>query len=286
MVKSNLGKDGPAFLQRITPEQWTVVLEMLLPEQQLRLMTEDTLTQVFAFVNGETQEPQISMAPLKQSLLGPAGVDAAVYILHSQPDCTVEQAAKMFTSSGDEICNPPPEILALMRKPLQTVLRQVAATLPDQVPMMGKAADSSLQASLRGLQAGRMLMRISPILPVMLLLMLTAAAVRTLQDWLVWWGWPLLLTGFLGMPGTLLASPLMAWVFELLLPKSIAAIMPVGFSSSIRSVIQATLSEMLKPVFWESLVLFLTGFMLLLSYYLARRQTKKVKASRATTRVS
>ena len=268
LIQRNIGKDMPAFVRRITPEQWTGVLETLLPEPQLKAMTEDALGQGFAFVNGETQDPQISVAPLKQSLLGPAGMDAVLYLLHSQPDCTLSQAAKMFATLGNQICNPPQEVVDLMRPTLETELQHVAAVLPDKVSMVGNAAGPSVQSRLGTLHNGRLLMQISPVLPLVLLLALTVLAVRTLRDLLIWWGWPFLLTGLLGVALGLFASPLLAWGVERVVLTKLASIFPADVSSSLRAIVETALREMLKPVIWESLVLFVIGLGFLLVRYL------------------
>src|SRR5512142_1484571 len=79
LVQDNLGPQAPAFLQRITPEQWNTVMITLLPPQGLKAMAEDAIAQAFGFLNGELPQPSISLAPLKQSLAGPSGIDAALY---------------------------------------------------------------------------------------------------------------------------------------------------------------------------------------------------------------
>ena len=109
----------------------------------------------------------------------------------------------------------------------------------------------------------------------MLLLALTVLAVRTLRDLLIWWGWPFLLTGLLGVALGLFASPLLAWGVERVVLTKLASIFPADVSSSLRAVVETALREMLKPVIWESLVLFVIGLAFLLVRYLLspRRQS-------------
>ncbi len=271
LVQQNLGTGAPAFLQRITSDQWQAIMATLLPEQQLQSMAKDAITQGFAFLNGEAPQPVISLSPLKESLGGPAGMQAALFILQAQPPCTAEQAAKMLYSLGNEICNPPQELVDLVRPVLQAELQSVAASLPDHVALGSGPTDLQLQSALKDLRLGRLLMRISPLLPLLLLLALTLVAVRTLPSWLAWWGWPMLLTGLLGLPASLLAGPLLAPFLERLFQRSLAQAMPPVISNAISSVLAEILNEILRPAIAQSMVLLAVGALMVLASTLARR---------------
>ncbi len=273
LVQQNLGTGAPAFLQRITSDQWQAVMATLLPEEQLRAMSEDAITQGFAFLNGETQQPMISLGPLKQSLAGPGGMQAALYILQAQPPCTAEQAAKMLYSLGNEICNPPRELVDVVRPLLQAELQNVAASLPDQVALGSGGTDPQLQSVLKDVQLARLFMRMSPLLPLLLLFALTVIAVRTLRSWLAWWGWPMLLTGLLGLPASLLAGPLLPPLLEHLFQRTLVQVVPSIISDAIISVLGEIINEMLRPAIAQSMVLLAVGALMVLASAFARRRS-------------
>lgn len=288
LLAKNIGNSAPGFTQHMTAKQWTVLIEALLPEPQLRAMTEETIAQVFAYLNGETQTPQISFVSFKQNLSGPAGVNAVLTIIQSQPDCTIEQIAKVLTSFGQELCNPPQEILDLLRPVIQAQLQATAAAIPDQVSILTKiGSNASLQSGLKILRAVRLAMRLSPLLPLALLLLITLLVVRSLKGWLAWWGWPFLLTGLPGMLIGLAGAPLFRLTVEGMLSKRTTTLtIPPEVAASLRAVVDAALHEMLKPVAWESLALFIVGLaMIVVSFYLTRREKRKVAASEATTQI-
>jgi hypothetical protein len=63
LLAKNIPGNTPAFLQRISADQWKVLLEALLPGQQMQSMAEDTLNQVFAYINGGNQPPAFPLFP-------------------------------------------------------------------------------------------------------------------------------------------------------------------------------------------------------------------------------
>ncbi len=285
VVQENIGGNTPAFLQRITADQWQAVVSMLLPEQQLKSMTDDVLSQVFSFANGNNKDPRISLSPLKQSLTGAGGVDAALYILHSQPDCTAEQIAAMLRTLGGELCNPPQQIIEVLRPLLQAEVQTVAAALPDDVSLTG--ITPGLQPMVRDVQLARLGMRISPLVPLVILLILTVVAVRSVKDWLRWWGWSLLLTGLVSIPASLISGPVLAWSFSAILQRNLSADLTPALASSIRSIVEATLREILQPAARQGLLLGIGGALLVVAALLIRRRPSDDLAdTRPTRRVS
>ncbi len=284
LLAKNLGPGAPAFVQHMTPNEWTTLVQALLPEPQMQTMTEDTINQLFAYLNGETQTPTVSLVPLKQSLTSPTGVNAVVSIIQAQPPCTLEQMARIVSSFGQELCNPPAEALNLIRPLIEKVLANTASALPDSVQLV--TPNSQQSHMLEELRTARLVMRLSPIIPLALLLLITMLAVRTLKGWLGWWGWPLMLTG---LPTSLVGfggAPLFRTIVESILTQRLSVNMPVEIADTIRAVMDATLREMLRPVGWEGLTLFVIGLvMVLVAVYLAGREKRKIAASEAETQI-
>jgi hypothetical protein len=275
LLARNIGGNEPALLGHLSANQWKALIDAVLPEQQLQAMTEDALDQFFAYINGETDTPRISLVPLKNSLVSPAGLNAVLTIIRSQPDCTVQEIIRILVSFGGEICNPPPEILALLQPVIQDQLQAAASAIPDNVALLTTSQIVSIQPSLEGLKVIRLFMLLSLIVPITLLFAVTLLAVRTFKSWLVWWGWPFLTTGLFGMPLVFACAPLFRWVIERWLSKRISITFPPEITASIRAVVDATLQEILKPAAWESLALFIIGLaMILFAAYLTYSEKK------------
>lgn len=186
LVTKNLGDSAPAFMQRLTVSQWKDLVETLLPEQKLQGMTEETVNQVLAYLNGETQTPTISLLPLKQSLAGPEGLNAALTLIRAQPDCTLQEIAAIIASlSQGKLCNPPSAVLDLFKPAIQTELQATTVAIPDQVVIVPGAGNPSQQAALEFLRLMRLIIRLSPLIPLALLLGITIFAVRSFKSWLV-----------------------------------------------------------------------------------------------------
>ena len=277
----------PAFLGHLSAGQWKTLIDAVLPPEQLESMTEDALNQFFAYLNGETDAPRISLVPLKNALAGPPGLNAALTIIQAQPDCTIQEMLKILSSFGQELCNPPRQVLDLLHPIIQSQLQAAASVIPDNVSLLPSTRSAAAGPSLKALQALRLLMRLSPVVPIGLLLVVTLIAVRTFKGWMLWWGWPFFLAGLLGMPLGFAGAPLFRWIIEGWLSKRIALTFPLEITVSLRAVLDATLREILRPAAWESAALFLVGLvMIFISAYLSYRGQKKRSASAPHIRVS
>ncbi len=141
MLGQVLAKDSSEsntpFVKQLTSENWATIIQTLLPPEQLQTMTEEAITQIFAYLNNETNDPHISLLPLKQRLSGPAGMNAAISLIHAQPNCTAEQVAQLISSFGQVLCNPPQDVLNQAKPILQTQLNLIAANIPDQISIIG-----------------------------------------------------------------------------------------------------------------------------------------------------
>ncbi len=272
VLKKNISNSAPPIVQRMSVEQWRVLLTDLLPPQQLEAMTQDALNQIFAFLNGRTEVPRISLVEVKRSLGGPAGLAAVLTIIQAQPACTLEQLARVITSLGQDLCNPPPGILDLARPVIEDQLRLAALAIPDEVPLIPETASGYAQFNVRGLLVIRLIMRLSPLVPLFLLLCITLLVVRTFKSWLTWWGWPLLLAGLVGALAGFSGAPLFRMLVEHRLTTRFPIAIPADAAVAIGGVLDQVLREMLGPAAWEGLGLAVVGLaMILVSACLSAR---------------
>jgi hypothetical protein len=213
-------------------------------------------------------------------------LDAALAIIKSQPPCTLGQIAKVLTNFGQELCNPPQEMLDVLRPVIHAQLQATADAIPDEVPLVNSTDSASQPSGLQGLKLLRLLMRLSPLIPFTLLLVITLLVVRTLDDWLSWWGWPLSVTGISGMLVGFSGAPLFRSLIERSISRRAAINMPPEIANAVRGILDAALREMLKPAGWEASVLFLLGLgMVLIAAYLTHREQEKLPPSEAPTQV-
>jgi hypothetical protein len=188
LLTRDMTGNAPAFLGHLSQSQWKVLIDAVVPEQMQQSMTEDTLDQFFAYINGETDTPRLSLIPLKKSLASPAGVNAALAILQSQPNCTIQQIVKILITFGGELCNPPQKIIDLLHPVIQDQVQLAASALPDDVALLTTTQEAYINPVLQGLKVFRLFMRLSLLVPVIVLLLITRMVVRTIKNWLIWWG--------------------------------------------------------------------------------------------------
>ncbi|MGD8555677.1 MAG: hypothetical protein PVJ32_09585 [Anaerolineales bacterium] len=146
-------------------------------------------------------------------------------------------------------CNPPEEMYDMILPELENALTEAAAQIPDEVDLSqsllgfmgggeeGEAADEAALTMggrvgiigclnvaigavsgqgaevnpLQWFQCGRLMLRLTPLLSVVLLLLIALFGVRSLRGWLRWWGVPLLITGILGIAMWLTSGLLANW---------------------------------------------------------------------------
>ena len=267
--------DFLSLLKNTSEDEWRVFVSELLPPDVLRSLAQDAARQVMAYLNGESDDAILSLAGLKAHLLSPEGVDAVYGILRAQPDCTVEQLAAMaLNQQALTLCNPPDSFLFVDLRPIiKAQIQGSILILPEQVTLIH--SDESRIQTLRDLRALRLFMRLSPILPILCLLALTALAVRSLNDWLTWWGYPLFLAGLLSMTLGVLSGPMAALTFRFF----IASVLPNTFSPEItglfRDLTATIVRNAVQPILPVAGLLALIGLIMVALTFLLRMRSNK-----------
>ncbi len=141
-------------------------------------------------------------------------------------------------------------------------MQTVASAIPDSLDLTPDVEGTV--HPLDGLRSACMWMRISPFIPIGLLLLITLFAVRDLRGWLSWWGIPILLGGILGILLSAIIGPLFQWAFSLLILPRLPDFLPDSVIDTIRDLITAVLSGVTVPVLFQSLVLVFTGIIMIL----------------------
>lgn len=263
------------FLRELTLEDWQTTISTLLPPEELKAMADNALDATFDYLNGTTDSAVISLLPVKAQLAGPGGMNLVLQVLSVQPACTAEQLTQMalgLLGGQVALCNPPPEAIGLMTPFLQSQLQTMTGLIPNEVTFIpGTVSGTQADPRIR-LNSIRSAIKLTPLLPALLLLAITVFAVRSVLDFLTWWGWPLTVVGVMSVLIGLIGAPLVGWILQLLIQNQGTALIPPVFISSIGETSSAVARQMLVPVLVQGALLGFVGFgMVVLSFVLPRK---------------
>lgn len=266
----------PIVLRGMSQDGWEAFFRTVLPQETLKAMGDDILSSTFAYLNRKTNSVQLSLTPLKVSMVSDTGVRAVFTLLKTQPDCTLQQIGQMtlnlFTKSELQLCNPPEEIIPLLTPLVQGQMQVVSLAIPDQITLISAPLENDPRVKL---QTARILMRLSPIIPLALLLLMTVFTVNSLKSWLGWWGLPFFITGGVASVISLSGAPIFGAVLERILVNRMPEYLPTILLDYTSDLAAAMLKALLTPVLWQGLVIALVGFvMALASFFIKSNQQK------------
>lgn len=264
------------YLKVLTEADWERTISSLLPPDELKALTDSAIDSTLDYLNGRTNSVAISLLPLKRQFAGASGAEAIKQLLSAQPACTAEQLMQMglglLTGGQIALCNPPEEMLGMMMPAIESQLQAMTAGFPDQITILDETKNTQLNELRTQLDRVRFVLRWSLLLPLIFLFGLTALAVRTLLDWLKWWGVPFLVTGGIVALTALLGSPLLSLLLGRVLRTQGIALLPVSLLANMQETVGAVARQMLAPAAVEGLLLLTAGMvMLLAAVYLSAR---------------
>jgi hypothetical protein len=201
------GVEGPPeFFKVLTIDQWASILRTLLPADWLQAQVESALRQGFDILNTPAAplSIRIDMRDFKKRLTGPAGTDALMQIIRALPPCDPGYLPDPSKPETFLECRPPDEMMPVIEPQIAPALAEASTEIPDQVdilePLRSSGAFAFEQYNLpvgprQLLQIGRWIVRLSPILCLGILVVLTLLVVRSWRGFLRWWGVPILAAG-------------------------------------------------------------------------------------------
>jgi len=250
----------PLVMQGMNLEAWEGFIRTLLPPEVLKPIGDDVLNSTFAYLSMETDIVRVNLAPVKASMVSEAGTQAVLSLLNTLPACTFEQIAQitfnLFAGGQIELCNPPADMLPLLAPIVQGQMQFTASIIPDQLTLMTAPPQNDPRERL---QTARLFMRLSLILPIGFLLAVTLFAVRSVKDWLLWWGIPFFITGFTAFVMGILGAPIFGVVLEGILAKSLPNYLPNFLLDFTGEFASAMVRALLNPVLWQGLILAIIG---------------------------
>ena len=264
-----------SVFRNLSEEEWRAYVLELLPPEQLRVLAEEAVTQVMAYLNGESDVAVLSFANLKGYLQSPEGINAIYGMLKAQPDCTLEQLTAMaLGQQALTLCNPPDTFMFVDLRPMvEAEIRAAVSLIPEQVTLI--SANSVKPRELRALKNLRLGMRLSPLLPMLCLLAIAVLAVRSFRDWLNWWGYPLLLAGFVSMFLSALSRPLAAGVFQVFIVPFLPEVLPADIVDVFRDLTATIVHNALQPTLLLAGLMALIGLIMIAVAFLLRRRVQR-----------
>jgi hypothetical protein len=268
----------PAYLKALTVDDWTASITSLLPADELKALTDNTLDSVFNYLNGKTDSVVISIVPFKNHLAGNSGIEVVKQILNSQPACTAEQLVQIglgvITGKDLMLCKPPDEFMNFVNPLIESQLQVMTGYFPDQVTLVSNAQSHTPNDPRIRLNQARALMKITPVLPLLFLFCLTIIAVRSLLDWLKWWGYPFLITGAGSLFFALIGSPVLGFAIRTIIQRQGPRYLPQNLISALGETVSAVSGQILKPVAVEGAVLALAGFVMVVAALINTNRNK------------
>jgi hypothetical protein len=155
---------------------------------------------------------------------------------------------------------------------MQSILDGVIEDLPDEAllerDLFGGQEEESLGNEGMGpdinFKTARLLMMLSPTLPIIFLLLLTLFGVRSIKDFLLWWGIPFLVAGLLALGLSLTAMPVLNWGLETFAMDRIPGMVHPDFTQMAFDILRTLVQSFICAVAIQAgvitiLGLFLTG---------------------------
>ncbi len=182
-----------------------VIFSELLPKETTQSLMEEIIDQTLTYYNSTDPQAkiQVSMVDLKTRLGGESGDRVMRQIVSSWPSCTETQNQtwrEALDSDTVEMpkCSPSQDILDDATPKLGKAFDDMVADIPDVADMTPKYV---LEPGATGadprptLMVVRWIIRLSPLLSVFLLALVTVLAVRSRRSFFGWWGALFLIVG-------------------------------------------------------------------------------------------
>jgi hypothetical protein len=194
-------------LRTIGSTHLEAILTQLVPPLELKTLSENALTEIFAYLKGQRATAGISLVSLKNRLSGSEGVQMILGIIQSQPECTPEQILKMtddlLNNQVVTLCKPPDLILNSINGILVDNLGTLTKQIPDQIiiltPTTGQDPAHPGVGLVSSLQKVLLIIHLFPLAPLIFLVLISLLAIRSWKYLFRWWGVLFLITGFLSL---------------------------------------------------------------------------------------
>jgi hypothetical protein len=264
-------------LRYLEPAEVDGILDILLPPEWARDQVGGILESLNAWLENAEPTPALSLdlQPLKDRLISGGAAQLVETIVDSWPACTTELVSQMIAAgvSGSEtpwfFCEPPEPQRALLTTAVTQMVVEQARAMPSQLALVpagtsqatpGMSLEQVLALKER-IRLARLLSRWGWILPLSLLGLIMALAVRSWRQLGKWWGIPLFVGGLLTLL-LLVTSGRLANRY--LLPALALSNTPAVVSSILTGVMEGLVAAVARRLLLHGMVITLAGALLLL----------------------
>jgi hypothetical protein len=240
--------DGPpGYFQALSQKDWELLISGLLPPEWMEEEVQEVTGNLFSSLDTGKGELaiKISLEDLKDRLSGQSGIDAIAQLLEAQPECSKDDLLEMTRilegrqEPGKDFlsCHPPDDFLKNYAPQLEVLLRRSLRDVPDSIDL-GKDLfqDDDHFIKMFGVEVPpylfvkwiRWSIRMSPLFCIGLLMIIGLLAVYSYRGISGWWGYPLAVSGFIGLALAISVGPLASWLTSTFLRgRAISGISPV-----------------------------------------------------------
>jgi hypothetical protein len=305
---SRAQNDRPVYLLILDQGEWESILVNIIDPVWLQTQTETIIDQFFDVLltsEDPTNAPiLISLSELKKRLAGPQGTQAFLLILEAQTPCSIEQLLGLLqlglgmpTSIESMLCRPPEYVLSELTPVIEIFLSRAVAQVPDQIPinlpdsLTGNPESTNSQESsitfksnpIQILRGTRTVISLSPLLPLVLISLVTIFAVRSVRDFLLWWGISFLAAGTITLLLAIILFPTTNWALAQVLPEE-TGIFP-GITNllgelGVLNVLNELASRLLNSILIPAGVITFIGLLLLLGLLFVKDHTSPQQNSK------
>jgi hypothetical protein len=258
----------PVVMRGMSTKAWEAFFRSLLPQDVLKSMSDEALNSVFTYLNMQTNSAELSLTSIKTSLVSDVGVQAVLSLLKTQPECTLQQIGQitidLLSNSQIQFCNPPDQLIPLLTPIIQGQMQMTVLALPNQFTIIRAPTANDPRPKL---QRARMLMRLSPIVPLIFLFIMTILAVNSLKSWLNWWGIPLIITGGIASLMSLSGAPAIGAILQKILVTGMPAFLPKVMLDYAGNLASAMVQALLNPVLLQGLIIAVIGLVMAAAAY-------------------
>lgn len=303
--------DSGISLMVLSDHEWETILVDLIDPGWLQSQSEQVIDQVFDLLL-VSQDPlntpiEISVAEIKHRFAGPEGIQAVNQIIEAQPPCSLEQllglvqiGLGMENTIGSILCRPPDFILSEINPFVESFLATTVGQIPDEIPFYIPISQLESQTGGKPLAAGpgeipeplQILRRVntmvswSPLLPLIFLFLMTLVAVRSLKDFMAWWGGALFASGSISLIFSAIMVPVVSWAFSTYLPMDIINLIDMPellVSIGITDLYDQLVNQLQLSIIIPAVIMTVIGFALLLGLFLLSRISPKMQPQPSIT---
>ncbi|MBL7163689.1 MAG: hypothetical protein ISS57_13905 [Anaerolineales bacterium] len=266
------------LLSFVDVTEWSTIREQVLPNDILEEWTSIAVDGTYEWIDSEDRVPDISWntKTFKERVHSEYGVNAIQVIYDAMSPCSEDEISDFKT----RLAAAPPGTDVLynlcqfldafgedQKSDYHESLIQVVEEIPDTFALSEELARTQDTQGIgpeiikAQLLMVRLLMRLAPLIPVVLLLLLLAFAVRSLAELGRWWGIPVMLGGALLLVLSLIYR---ATLIGVLTVGPLSEVPPLVREEAI-SALMILADEVFHPLMWQSIIVVVLGLILIVA---------------------